>query len=431
MQAKKPNLRRINPLSASLTGALVLVGATGPALATPPTTYYWTVATQGSGTPNNYGTAASWSTNPVSGGTGASPGSADTAVFSQSSKYGNTNSRIGADKSLAALQFYNSGTTSITTNTTTQRTLTIGTGGIYMDSGAGAVNISTGGLPVAVAVSGSENWTNNSSNMLTLGDGANKSLTSTATSTVTLSGNFTFVTPITTGTGTLSITQSGGTVIYSAANTYTGATQVNGGTLQLDGSTAFASTVTVGSSGTLAGTGTVTGTAIVNGILSPGDVSSIGKLTAATLTFGNSSTFSTQINSGSLTGDLQVVSASNGLTLGSGGTVYLNLSDLGSTALAPNTTISLMNYAGTLNGGYFTLAGPNTLLTPNTQFTLGSNTWKITYADTTAGSNATGLGLSGNFINLTTLTAIPEPGSLLALGCLVGSGALLRNRRRS
>ncbi len=29
-----------------------------------------------------------------------------------------------------------------------------------------------------------------------------------------------------------------------------------------------------------------------------------------------------------------------------------------------------------------------------------------------------------------TLAAIPEPGSMLALGCLIGSGALLRNRRR-
>jgi len=28
------------------------------------------------------------------------------------------------------------------------------------------------------------------------------------------------------------------------------------------------------------------------------------------------------------------------------------------------------------------------------------------------------------------LAAIPEPGSMLALGCLIGSGALLRNRRR-
>ena len=28
------------------------------------------------------------------------------------------------------------------------------------------------------------------------------------------------------------------------------------------------------------------------------------------------------------------------------------------------------------------------------------------------------------------LTAVPEPGSLLALGCLIGSGALLRSRRR-
>jgi hypothetical protein len=29
------------------------------------------------------------------------------------------------------------------------------------------------------------------------------------------------------------------------------------------------------------------------------------------------------------------------------------------------------------------------------------------------------------------LTAVPEPGSLVALGCLVGSGAFLRSRRRN
>lgn len=38
-------------------------------------------------------------------------------------------------------------------------------------------------------------------------------------------------------------------------------------------------------------------------------------------------------------------------------------------------------------------------------------------------------GFSG--FQLVELTAIPEPGSLLALGCLVGSGAFLRSRRRT
>jgi hypothetical protein len=38
---------------------------------------------------------------------------------------------------------------------------------------------------------------------------------------------------------------------------------------------------------------------------------------------------------------------------------------------------------------------------------------------------------TSNGFQLVELTAIPEPGSLLALGCLVGSGAFLRNRRRT
>ena len=36
----------------------------------------------------------------------------------------------------------------------------------------------------------------------------------------------------------------------------------------------------------------------------------------------------------------------------------------------------------------------------------------------------------GFFGEVDVLTAVPEPGSLLALGCLIGSGALLRSRRR-
>lgn len=38
---------------------------------------------------------------------------------------------------------------------------------------------------------------------------------------------------------------------------------------------------------------------------------------------------------------------------------------------------------------------------------------------------------TSNGFQLVELTAVPEPGSLLALGCLVGSGAFLRSRRRT
>jgi len=54
-------------------------------------------------------------------------------------------------------------------------------------------------------------------------------------------------------------------------------------------------------------------------------------------------------------------------------------------------------------------------------FTLGANPWKITYTAAEGGLNGPG-GSAGQFINLTGITAIPEPGSLLALGGLLGVG---------
>ena len=65
-----------------------------------------------------------------------------------------------------------------------------------------------------------------------------------------------------TGTGTLTLTNT---------NTYTGATVVDVGTLQVDGSIASSSSVTVNSGGTLDGSGTVGGTTInAGGTLAPG-----------------------------------------------------------------------------------------------------------------------------------------------------------------
>ncbi len=121
--------------------------------------------------------------------------------------------------------------------------------------------------------------------------------------------------------------------------------------------------------------------------------------------------------------DFQKVTGDLSLT----GTVNLTLTDLAVSpiAFAPNTTLSLINYAGEWNHGYFTY-GMNQL-TDGEVFTAGLNTWQISYGATTGGLNfATEYTpASGSFVNL---TAVPEPGSLFALGCLVGSGVLLRRR---
>jgi hypothetical protein len=98
------------------------------------------------------------------------------------------------------------------------------------------------------------------------------------------------------------------------------------------------------------------------------------------------------------------------------------------TRFANGTVLTLINYASSLSGGFFYGETP-TLLGEGGTFSAGLNTWKINYGAATGGLNFTGVTTPGSlFINL---TAIPEPGSWLALGCLVGSGLMLRSRRRN
>ena len=221
------------------------------------------------------------------------------------------------------------------------------------------------------------------------------------------------------------------TLTLTGTNTYTGTTTVSNGNLLVNntsGSGTGSGTVNVASGATLGGIGSVNGAVTVNGgILSPG--ASIESLTTGALTLNTGSTFEYEMNSKAaslVAADFQKVTGDLSLS----GTVNLTLADLAVSpiAFAPNTTLSLINYAGEWNHGYFTY-GMNQL-TDGEVFTAGLNTWQISYGATTGGLNfATEYTpTSGSFVNL---TAVPEPGSLFAIGCLIGSGALLRTRRRA
>ena len=143
----------------------------------------------------------------------------------------------------------------------------------------------------------------------------------TGTNTISFngSGNGTFSNPIANfqtitkqddGTWTLSGVVSGptvlnvtqGTLILSAANTYTGATTINSGALIVDGSIANSAT-TVNNGGTLAGTGTVGNVTVANGgTFAPGPSAPGTSMTVAgNLAFQSGALYVIQLNPTSAT----------------------------------------------------------------------------------------------------------------------------------
>ena len=282
---------------------------------------------------------------------------------------------------------------------------------------------------------------------------------STGSAVLTVSNNtasYVFTGSLQNGGGTLGLTKTGSQMLtLSGSNDYTGNTTIQAGTLKLDGSGSIASSAhiivgdtpgstaildvssktggfTLGSTQTLSGSGGILGTLHVGvgGTLAPGNSIESMVISGGSLIMDPGSSFAYEYNSGlgmdpAIAADLVKVAGDVTLT-----GVNLNLRDLANPAglFTSGTVLSLITYTGNLTGGFFDLAD-------NATVTLGANMWKINYGTLIGGDNFRGdyfaSELNAKFITLTlTLTAIPEPSSLLALGCLVGSGAFLRSRRR-
>lgn len=190
------------------------------------------------------------------------------------------------------------------------------------------------------------------------GTGFNLALQNDATSplpiALTVGGNnqSTSYQGVLSGGGSLIKTGSG-TLTLGGANTYTGTTTVSSGTLEVDGSSASATTVSGGA--TLAGDGTVNATVTVNsgGSITPG----ANNLTVSSLTFSGSGT----LNVGNLTDHTSVAAlrVNSALTLSGGaGAVTINLP----TALGFNGTYRLIQFgSGITNTSGFTLGTVPTL----------------------------------------------------------------------
>jgi len=185
---------------------------------------------------------------------------------------------------------------------------------------------------------------------------------------------------------------SAGTLILAGSNTYTGATTVSGGKLQVDGS--IISAVSIGSAATLAGVGTITGSLTYAGTSAStfgGSIAGSGKMLtlspgagSLTLTGANSYTGGTSISAGTT---LLVGIGGTGSALGTG-----SITDNGS--LVFNHTDIMPTITDSLTGG------SGSSLTHN-----GSGTLTFSAAAGNISLASTAVAVNGGVLNFSNTTA--------------------------
>ena len=305
----------------------------------------------------NWDTAADGS----GGNPGAAPGASDVAYFNVTSlNLSGYTVLLNANLSVQGLVFNTTGATSII-GVGGNRTLTLGTSGITINSGAGTVALgtTTNNQRVPIALGGSQTWLNNSANTFTLNNNNTINLGANVL-TIDGSGN------ITTGTGVISGT--GGSIVKNGAgqlqlgngvNTFNSGITLNTGTLMLGGNQALGIgklTITGGSVNvTAARTTTNNNLQDWNG----------------DFTFVGGNTWDTGTGAVTMNANRKVtVSASTmtvGGAIGDGGSGY-SLTKAGAGTLALNGA-NTYSGATTVNGGTLTVGGASGSINQSTAIT--------------------------------------------------------------
>jgi autotransporter-associated beta strand protein len=159
-------------------------------------------------------------------------------------------------------------------------------------SGAGTLGATTGTLAVSGLLD--LGTTSQTTGALTLTGGTIQNGTLTSSSFGVQAGT---VSAVLAGAGGVTKTTAG-TVIFSGTNSYTGATNINGGILEVDGSIATSSLTSVNANASLTGIGTVGNTQIsAGGIFAPGSGTPGSSMTVAgNLAFQSGAIYLVQVN---------------------------------------------------------------------------------------------------------------------------------------
>ena len=272
----------------------------------------------------------------------------------------------------------------------------------------------TKGGGLALALTGANTYTGttyHTSGTLRLGNGTSGNDGTLASTSIVISGgtleynrfgSLTYSGDIS-GAGNVNKTGAG-TQTLSGNNSYTGTTTVTTGTLAITGTLSSSARLdprgtgildltavapyTVGTGRTLTGTGIVTGAVTVSGILSPGIIAGTntpGTLTTDALTLTSATAVNMDISSNALISDR--VKANGAVDLGSSTLTVTDVAVAPAT-LAPGSKLVLVDYTGqSLTGTFAGLAEGATV-------TVGTNSFIISYVDTTDGVN------TGNFVTL-------------------------------
>ena len=322
----------------------------------------------------------------------------------------------GTTLSAGTLRLSGTGTLGATTNNLTINAGTLDLNGTNQI--VGALN-GTGGTIL-------NNSSGASSNTLTIGNGNGSG---------TFSGT---ITDHTTGSGALQLIKIGtGTeTMTSTTSNYTGGTTINGGTIianSANGGALGRGPVVVNNTGTLRGSGLIDATVTVNngGTLAPGATASAGSI-AKIQTGTNPGTGNVNLASGS--NFILDLTAGAGPTAVGGGTIYDQLSVIGSVTLGGGS-LTLNPGAGLMLGDKFFIvlndsidlvSGTFNNLPNASMFSTGGYSFLINYAD-----NGDNSGVP-NDISLTVQpTLVPEPNTWIGGGlALAGVGFMQRRRLR-